>query len=134
MSWATAYSGTNNIHFDSPPLMSDGRSFASWQTQTDMDEHIRSANNIKSNWQYRQFLISNANDIMKCNMYESTNSLGVNAYHESQMGKISGGGSSGAPYMFQTIDTPAHHAQVSDLKNPYLTREQLQAKKIAPYR
>ena len=31
MSWGTCFSGSNNIHFDFPPIMSDGRNFSSWQ-------------------------------------------------------------------------------------------------------
>ena len=31
MSWATCYAGSNNIHFNYPPIMNDGRNFASWQ-------------------------------------------------------------------------------------------------------
>ena len=27
MSWGTCYNGSNNIHFNLPPLMSDGRNF-----------------------------------------------------------------------------------------------------------
>ena len=30
MSWGTCYGASNNIHFDFPPLMSDGRNFATW--------------------------------------------------------------------------------------------------------
>lgn len=31
MSWATCYSGSNNIHSDYPALMSDGRHFTDWR-------------------------------------------------------------------------------------------------------
>ena len=48
MSWGTCYSGSNNIHFDSPPLMSDGRNFASWQPGAKLNQQLRNENNIKS--------------------------------------------------------------------------------------
>ena len=28
MSWGTCYSGSNNIHFGFPPIMTDGRNYA----------------------------------------------------------------------------------------------------------
>ena len=28
MSWATCYNSSNNIHFNFPPIMADGRNFA----------------------------------------------------------------------------------------------------------
>ena len=31
MSWATCYAGSNNIHFDFPPIITDGRNYAKWQ-------------------------------------------------------------------------------------------------------
>ena len=41
MSWATCYSGSNNIHFNYPPLMADGRSYASWQPDAVINRRIQ---------------------------------------------------------------------------------------------
>ena len=41
MSWATCYSGSNNIHFNSPPIMSDGRNFATWVPACAVNETIQ---------------------------------------------------------------------------------------------
>ena len=67
MSWGTCYGSSNNIHFDFPPLMSDGRNFANWQPACEINKSLRQRNNIKSNYDYRQFLIKNADAIIKKN-------------------------------------------------------------------
>ena len=43
MSWATCYSGSNNIHFNLPPLMSDGREYANY------DPSCKANNNLRNN-------------------------------------------------------------------------------------
>ena len=58
MSWATCYSGSNNIHFDFPAIMSDGRNFATWQPGNVISEKIREEVNIKTNWNYFKLLYS----------------------------------------------------------------------------
>ena len=52
MSWGTCYSGSNNIHFDYPPIMMDGRNFADWQPGAVINERIRQDAHIKSNADY----------------------------------------------------------------------------------
>ena len=73
MSWATCYAGSNNIHFNSPPIMMDGRNFATWQPGSVVNEQIRENNNITSNWDYRTFLQKNAVNIMKSNSDSACN-------------------------------------------------------------
>ena len=64
MSWAQCFSGSNNIHFNFPPILSDGRNYASWQPEAVINERIQKKENINSNWAYRQFLTHNGLDIM----------------------------------------------------------------------
>ena len=49
MSWGTCYSGSNNIHFDSPPIMADGRNYASWQPGAVLNKEIKEKEGIKTN-------------------------------------------------------------------------------------
>ena len=48
MSWATCYSGSNNIHFDYPPLMNDGRAYAGFLQDSVVNEKILQQNNIET--------------------------------------------------------------------------------------
>ena len=65
--WATCYSGSNNIHFNFPPIMNDGRNFASWQPEAVINNRIQEKENIRSNWDYRQYMQHNGLEIMKYN-------------------------------------------------------------------
>ena len=53
MTWGTCYSGSNNIHFDFPPIMTDGRNYATWQPGAVVNQQIKEHANIKTNWQLR---------------------------------------------------------------------------------
>ena len=63
MSWATCYSGSNNIHFNNPPLMSDGRHLTNWDPGCTANNTLRSRVGIKSNYDYRQYLMKNADKV-----------------------------------------------------------------------
>ena len=40
MTWGTCYSGSNNIHFDFPSIMSDGRNYSNWQPGAVINEEL----------------------------------------------------------------------------------------------
>jgi len=130
MSWATCYSGSNNIHFNFPPIMADGRNFASWQPDAVINQRIQKQEQIKSNWQYRQYLQKNGNQIMNYNNLEACYDLGLDPH--VQTGRTP---SNNVPYAFKSAfdtTTPGFGYCNSDLKNPYLTREQLNSRMVSP--
>ena len=130
MSWGTCYSGSNNIHFNFPPIMSDGRNYASWQPEAVINEQIQKQQNLNTNWKYRQFLTRNGAELAKYNTMEACYALGLDPHiHENATP------SSNVPYIYKsTFDnsSPGFGYPTSDLKNPYLSREQLQARMISP--
>lgn len=130
MSWATCYSGSNNIHFNFPPIMADGRNFASWQPDAVINQRIQKQEHIKSNWQYRQYLQNNGAQIMAYNSLEACYDLGLDPH--VQTGKTP---SNNVPYAFKSAfdtTTPGFGYCNSDLKNPYLSREQLNSRMVSP--
>ena len=130
MSWATCYNSSNNIHFNFPPIMADGRNFASWQPEAVVNQRIQEQENITSSWAYRQFMTNNGIQIMKYNNQEACYDLGLNPHTQTNNTP-----SSNVPYLFKpTFDTssPGYGYNNSDLKSPYLSREQLQARMISP--
>ena len=130
MSWATCYSGSNNIHFDFPPIMADGRNYASWQPEAVINERIQKQEGIHSNWDYRQYMTRNGLEIMNYNTKEACYDMGLNPYYETNATP-----SSNVPVLYKsTFDSskPGFGYSNSDLKNPYLSREQLQARMISP--
>jgi hypothetical protein len=130
MSWKTCYSGSNNIHFNFPPIMADGRNYASWSPDAVINERIQKNEGINNNWNYRQYLQKHGLQIMKYNNEESCYELGLNPHNNTNNTP-----SSNVPYTFKsTFDTstPGYGYCNSDLKNPYLSREQLNSRLISP--
>ena len=130
MSWGTCFSGSNNIHFNFPPIMSDGRNYASWQPSAVVNEQIQQSENIHSNWDYRKFMTHNGLQIMKMNNQEACLALGITPHVHSD--KTS---SQNVPYVYSSttdMSKPGYGYSTSDLKNPYLTREQLQSRMLSP--
>jgi hypothetical protein len=92
----------NNIHFDSPAIMADGRTYANWQPGAAINENIRKREGIKTNWDYRNYLQSNAKSIMafdKRMACEQSNCTPIDS---------------------KNVSSPS-----SDLKQIYLSRQQL---------
>lgn len=55
----------NNVHLNFPALMSDGRTYSSWQPTAVLNDQIRKRENIKTNSEYRSYLQKNALSIME---------------------------------------------------------------------
>jgi len=126
MSWGTCYSASNNTHFNFPPIMADGRNYASWQPEAVINKRIQKQENIHSNWAYRQFLQHNSNKIRDYNNKEACYDLGLNPHINTDKTP-----SNNVPFRFKSVyDTsrPGYGYYNSDLKNPYLTSEQLNAR------
>jgi len=128
--------GTNNKYPEFPPLMSDGRSvIGSWQPESTENANLIESNNIKSNWEYRRYLTSNSKDILEYNFREACNDVG---YFKRPIDLPSVNSNTVSdyktPFIFRSVldNTKPQGFQESDLKNLYLTREQLNARKISP--
>ena len=58
---------SNNKYFNCPALMADGRTFTDYRPSCVIDQGILKNNNIRSSYEYRQFLIKNASTFMREN-------------------------------------------------------------------
>ena len=117
----------NNQQQGFPPLMHDSRALiACWQPEASINNQILQTQKIKSNWQYRKYLQENASEIMKYNMEEACNDSG---YFIPDMRTDY----TGPPVSYRSLQEPIKNMDsVSDLKQMYLSKEQLEARKIAP--
>jgi hypothetical protein len=120
---------TNNQYKNFPPLMSDGRtSIASYQPEAVRNEEIIKANSIKTNNNYRSYLKENADKIMQIDLLNSFNDVGFyKRYADTPKPDTS-------PYLYKSyVDNskPAGYSN-SDLKDLYISREQLAARKVSP--
>lgn len=131
MSWATCYNSSNNIHFDYPPIMTDGRLYSSWQPNTLVNDTIKKDQNITTNWDYRAYLTTNALKIMQYNNQDACVDLGTPVRMTNAFSLPENTG----PILFSSVydnKKPSFGYSESDLKSPYLSREQLQAKMMSP--
>jgi len=122
---------SNNQYERFPPLMSDGRSMmASWQPGAVVNEVLLQQNGIQSNWQYRKFMTQNSEAIKANLLRDSLNDVGYSVRNENpDMGQMFE-----TPKVYGSFHEPISHRQAasSDLKDIYMTREQLQAKQVVP--
>jgi|LauGreDrversion4_2_1035121.scaffolds.fasta_scaffold23557_3 hypothetical protein len=133
---ARGYS-TNNVYSGFPPIMSDGRALiGAWQPESlENDALLRDAG-IQSNWDYRQYLQKNAESVVRRNFIESANDFGF--YERGVFAKATEQGAfepsqanaSTKPAVYKSVFEPEHSYGYapSDLKQSYLSREQLAAK------
>ncbi len=139
MSWGTCYSGSNNIHFDSPPIMNDGRNFSKWQPAAVMNNEIRASENIKTNWNYRNYLVNNAEKIIGYNQKEACDQCSSCPPQYSdpnltplQVDKLNNSKNSPFLYSSSSDNSAPFGYESSNLKNIYLKDHELQARMIAP--
>lgn len=121
----------NNKYENFPPIMTDGRSvLASWQPGAVVNEKLVQDNGIKSNWQYRRYLMNNSKTICENLLQDSLNDVGYSVRHEKpDLNRVFE-----TPKVYGSIQEPLSHrqAQPSDLQSIYLSREQLQARMEVP--
>ena len=118
---------TNNKYPEFPPLMSDGRSITTtWQSESVVNEDLKTRNNITSNWEYRKYLTQNAQSVMQDSFRESSNDIGY--YRRPvDLPSIQSNAFTGSSQMFSEPTV----SQNSDLKEMYMSREQLEARNVS---
>jgi hypothetical protein len=123
---------TNNRFPQFPPMMKDGRSvISSWQPEAIINDRILKQNNIQSNWEYRKFIRSHANEIIEHNLKEACNDTG----YIVRDAEVAPAALAHGPYRYTSIHDNARPLGLeneSDLKTLYLSRERLDSRKVAP--
>lgn len=125
---------TNNLYSQFPPKMADGRSaISSWQPESATNNQLLKNNDIKSNWEYRKYLTQHGNQVMEYNFRATCNDTGY-FIPPLDVGSGENSHSKKVPYTytsFTDMSKPDGY-QDSDLKHMYLSREQLNSRKVAP--
>ena len=123
---------TNNVYKDYAPKMSDGRSIiASYQPESITNDYLKKELGIKSNWEYRKYLTENGKDIMKYNCMNVSNDVGYTLRYISSSSPLSSPLSS--PIYKTPVGEEYNESESSDLKEMYLSREELDAKSSYRY-
>lgn len=118
----------NNKYNDFHPIMSDGRNYTNWEPPVIVSNNIKKKENIESNWEYRNFLVNNADNIIKQNQEEACADCcpANNNNYENEV--------KSEPYIFKSCSDRAKPFgyESSNLKDIYSTRQELQSKYITP--
>ena len=130
MSWGTCYKGSNNIHSGFPALMSDGQWATNWEPACTVNNQIKKYAGITNNFEYRQYLINNADSIVNKNQTEACDDCGVcwDSFKNSNQTKCP------TKYIYKSCadKTQPFGYENSDLKNMYLSSKSLQSRLAAP--
>jgi len=130
MSWGTCYAGSNNIHPGFPPIMSDGRNFANWLPGAAINNKIRENAGIKTNKEYRQYLQTNAKEIIQTNQLQACDYCCACPPVFGNNQPIPK-----TPYLYKSSmsSTQPYGYENSDLKKIYLSGKQLETRLHTPY-
>ena len=117
--WATQ----NNSHVNMPGVLSDGRLFTNYDSDALVGETIKKKNGLKSNEEYRRYLVQNTDTIMKYNYDHMAKKNQTHYEHEPY--------NYGPPHLYMSIqeDTKPFGYEDTSTKQMYLTRQQLDDKK-----
>ena len=121
----------NNTYYTMEPQQKfQGANYSSWQPEALINNKILVDTGINSNWKYRQYIQKNANQIMKYNTMESIYASGNNPYTI-----LNNTPTNKSPYLYSSIydtNNPTYGFRNSDLKQDYMSKQQIQARMIAP--
>ena len=124
----TCLNGSNNIHSNFPALMNDGRNIKTNINDTYYENVLKSRLNITTNTDYRKYLQTNADQIILNNQLVACNQCGYNLNTNKSMNLNNN------PYIFNSVlaTEQPYGYENSDLKNIYLSKQQLNASKKIP--
>lgn len=120
----------NNYYTIYPQQNFQGSNYNSWQPEALTNKKILVEAGISSNWKYREYMQKNANQIMKYNTMETIYASGNNPYTV-----LNTNPTNKSPYLYNSIhDTsnPAYGFRNSDLKQDYMSKQQMKAKMVSP--
>lgn len=125
MSWSTC---NNNKYNNFYPIMADGRNYSNWETSANISNIIKINNNIKSNWEYRNYLVNNADSIIKQNQIEACGECCSNNMFNNNSTE------NYTPYIYKSCSDKAkpYGYENSNLKEMYISRQELQSKYVTP--
>ena len=101
-----------------------------YQAESKVNTNLQQGANIKSNWEYRQYLQKNANSIMKYDTYQAIYTSGNNPYMSND-----NDGFEKNPFLYYSSHDnrePKVSHPNTDLRQSYLENEQFKSRLISP--
>ena len=129
---------TNNRYPSFPPKMADGRSLvSSWNSESTTDsafkqeyaEDMVKLSPLSPNWAYRRYMQKNGYELMAKNFIDTANDTGSEVPLPNTESR-----SRNAPVLYDSLSDPKMPpgAEITDLKELYLTREILASRLYGP--
>lgn len=114
---------TNNVYPNHPAVMGDSRSLvASYQPEAILNDNLIKQSGVKSNWEYRKYLVDNSKEIAEVNFREACNDCGYfERFRPNERGEKNMIPNNGVAYK----DPSVIQVEKSDLKSLYMSREEL---------
>jgi hypothetical protein len=117
--------------------MEDGRLFTNYLTNANLESNISKENNLKTNEDYRRFLMNNASRIMeinKINQQNQTYNYSPNNDPNHLFMKLKK--QNNAPHLYDSVHDTNHvyGYETNNVKEKYLSRQQLNAKTFNKYK
>lgn len=120
----------NHYYTIEPTQETEHQSYTLWQPFNKTNQKIQTETGIKTNWNYRQYMQNNANNIMKYNTMSSIYESGNNPYTVQNTNVVNNN-----PYLYHSVHDngkPLYGFRNSDLKQDYMTKERMKSRMIAP--
>jgi hypothetical protein len=128
MNFNKCHGKLNNLNINFPPMMSDSRLFTKYDPAADRDIQHKKSLSIQTSYDYRNYLINNAESIIAKNKVAACDECcvcKVNLLPNMHKNK---------KYIYKscTDDNKPFGYESSDLKTMYLTRKELQSRMRGP--
>ena len=123
----------NNTYYTMEPQQElQNTAYSLWQPDGSgaSNKKIIVDSGISSNWSYRQYMQKNANQIMKYNTMQTINDSGNNPYSV-----LNTASTNPTPHLYKSThdnSNPTYGFRNSDLKQDYMTKQQMKAKMVSP--
>jgi hypothetical protein len=126
--------GANNQYKGFPPKMSDSRSLVSSSQPVSVTDFFLKNNVNNSNWAYREYLKNNATEIEKEMQRNSFNDVGYYQRFIKNMSDYPETTTPAIPYFYTSLfdNAKPFGFEDSNVKQMYLTKEQLNARLMSP--
>ena len=118
-------SSYNNVNPHIPALMSDGRNYTNYDSACELNEALKSSLGFENNYEYRQYMIKYGNQIKSQNLKSHTSTL-------YSWNNVNNSGNDKYLYKSTSDNSEPYGYESSDMKEMYLSRQQLQSRMSGP--
>jgi hypothetical protein len=116
--------------FNFAPIIHDGKNYSNYEPGASLDNKLKETANITNNSEYRKYLQTNADSIIKNNQLTACEDCCTTPFFSNNTDEMT----TTKPYIFDSIlsHNQPYGYETSDLKNEFISRQMLQAQLHTP--